>query len=154
MATTLPLDEAARRLGVRPATLRRRLHKGLARGVKQQTAQGYVWLVELEETEEVGAAHANGHAASTQGPTHDGLAQEVARLSAHVEDLRDQLKAREREVGQLQLHTLLAQANQRRLTDGPLVADAEEAPPPAQNGAAHGLQWPERRAWWQRLLWG
>jgi hypothetical protein len=151
MATTFPLDEAARRLGVHPATLRRRLHKGLARGVKQQTAQGYVWLVELEDEPAPTSAQANGYAAPMQGPTHDGLAQEMARLSAHVEDLRDQLKAREREVGQL--HTLLAQANQRRLTDGQLVTDAEAAPPQPPNGAAQADQWPARRRWWQRLLW-
>jgi hypothetical protein len=81
----------------------------------------------------------------------------VRRLEAHVASLTDELEARRREVGQL--HTLLAQTNQRLLTAVP-VAGAEDAPPAAsepdrpetQNGAAES--WPERRRWWQRLLWG
>jgi len=149
MATTVALDEAARRLRIHPQTLRRRLHKGLIPGVKQETPQGYVWRVELDDGAAPESTHPDASAASTRSPESGGLAQEVARLSAHVDDLREQLRAREREAGQL--HTLLAQANQRLLADGRAdrsagLSDRNGSAPPTES-------WPEGRRWWQRLLW-
>jgi len=147
------LPEASRLLGVSESTVRRLVNAGKLEAERVLRPQGYVWMVEVDEDAAEAAptsASADAQASSTQGPPHDGLAQEVARLSAHVEDLREQLRAREREVGQL--HTLLAQAHQRLLTDGQAAGASAVAPAP-ETASAPSPQWESRR-WWQRLLWG
>lgn len=144
--TMLPLDEAARRMGVHPATLRRRLHKGVARGTKAQTPQGYVWMVEVDG-DDAQAGPTQAASVAEAAPTHDGLAQEVARLSDHVQDLRDQLKAREREVAEL--HVTL----NRVVLALPAPALAPSMNGQAQTQESAAPEWGRRR-WWQRLVWG
>ena len=51
-----------------------------------------------------------------------------------------------------QLHTLLAQAHQRLLTDGQ-AAEASAVAPAPETQSAPAPEWKARR-WWQRLLWG
>jgi len=82
----------------------------------------------------------------------------VQRLEAHVASLTDEVEARRREVGQL--HTLLAQTNQRLLTaEASATPGAPVVAGEAQNGRAEvhdtppAEPWPETRRWWQRLLW-
>lgn len=167
MATTLPLDEAARRLGIHQATLRRRLHKGLVRGVKQETPQGYVWLVELDEAD-AGAAptstYADGYAASPQPPAQDGLAQEVALLKDHVQDLRDTVRAREREVQELHvtinrlLLALPAPLAPVATSPNGVAHDPAAGPPGHPNGMPETQSAPPARdpagrlGWWPRML--
>jgi len=47
MGESVPIREAALRLGVSPDTVRRRMKTGELHGEKQPTPQGFVWLVEL-----------------------------------------------------------------------------------------------------------
>lgn len=49
MAKGLRIPEAAQALGVHPDTVKRRLDRGLLRGRKQTTPQGYVWVVDIED---------------------------------------------------------------------------------------------------------
>lgn len=152
MPVQLPIDQAAVRLGIHPATLRRRLKRGQLRGVREETPSGIRWLIDVPED--------TAHAAPTQdGATaeallrltleRDALAQEVRRLSAHTDDLRTQLEHRAREISEL--HVVVAQATRA------LPAPAAPAPEPAAyatptHGDAPPAGEPARRlGWWPRL---
>ena len=143
----LPIDEAARMLGISRATVRRRLRSGGLKGVQVSTPHGRKWLVDV-------VIHLDSPAVRSQwipkacqtGGMPPAPAREVELLQAHVDDLRRQLEDRTREVGQL--HTLLAQA-QQRLSDssrtptgdsgghpGESVTPAELTTPPIRGGGS------------------
>lgn len=151
----LSIDDAARALGVSRPTVRRRLRNGVLKGSQVVTPHGRKWLVELSTPHDSPAAdtlgtqgvnNLTGDEKSSPGaaaPPVKNLTptREVALLQAHVDDLRRQLEDRAREVREL--HTLLAQAHQRLLTEGPV----------SPHGESVGTQ-AERRPWWRRLWWG
>jgi hypothetical protein len=102
----------------------------------------------------------------------------IARLEAHLADVRahtarleEELSARRRELDeerdahhrQVQaLMALLGQSQQLQLappaedTDGVAVREERGGITPAtpQTQTAAAEPWPERRRWWQRLVWG
>jgi excisionase family DNA binding protein len=153
--TRLSIDEAARVLGVSRPTIRRRLRSGGLKGSQVTTPHGRKWLVDVPTPLAAAAEEPVTPQGGSAGPPPPP-AREVELLQAHVDDLRRQLEDRTREVGQL--HTLLAQAHQRLLTVDQVTTHGESAggqtDPQTPTGAAHGQLWPERRSWWQRLLWG
>jgi len=146
--TRLPIDDAARVLGISRATVRRRLRSGGLKGAQVTTPHGAKWLVDVPTH----LAAAPAESVDTQGESNPP-AREVELLQAHVDDLRRQLEDRTREVGQL--HTLLAQAHARLLTVSQVSTLGESPAPPAHaTQSAPQAGWPEGRRWWQRLLWG
>ena len=46
------IQEAVRTLGISESTLRRRLRSGLAVGRRKPTAQGFVWVVEVDRADQ------------------------------------------------------------------------------------------------------
>jgi hypothetical protein len=169
VTTFYPLPEAAVRLGVSQASLRRRVRNGVAQAERRPHAGGFAWWVACDEP----AATPGQPTGSPGVAPQEGLTGEaVRRLEAHVADLRDQLKAREREVAELHV-------TMNRL----LLALPAPAPSPSTNGIAHGQaaessgpgssngvfddrplgmqsspppRDPAGRSWWQRLrlVWG
>ena len=157
-APAVPLDEAAPALGIGRATAHRRLRSGGLMGEQANGPHGPMWVVRLpaQAAPARGPTPPPGTPAAAPAPELVAAQEAVTRLEAHVADLRGQLQAREREVGQL--HTLLAQAHHRLLTDGRAAEASAVAPAtPHQNGVARHTppspEWGARR-WWQRLLWG
>ena len=132
------LKEAAQRLGVVEATVRRRIRKGLLKATRESTPQGLLWMVELPADVadvEVGQ-DGNG-----------GVRAVVESLRAELADYRDQLMAKDRQLGnkdqqiqQLQMMLNEAQAPSLRETRLALFDEA---------GAA--LTAPGK-SWWRRLL--
>jgi len=100
---TVPIGEAAVRLGVSPDTIRRRLSRGTLTGHQEPTAQGFRWKVELPES----GQETNGH------HDWDTLENLVMTLQAQIQTQADELEARRREVSEL--HVLL-QTTQAALT--------------------------------------
>jgi hypothetical protein len=154
LRTQVTIEEAARRLGVSQATVRRRAKRGALRATKRELPTGYQWFVELPITQEAPAA--------TQPATQDQDA-EIRRLEEHVADLRRRTDDQAREISEL--HRLLANQQQLLLMAPQAasqmdiqVSTQEEAMqaasqmPTQKEGA--GPKWPERRRWWQRLVWG
>lgn len=122
------IREAARRLGVSEDTVRRRMRRGDLVGVREDTAAGFRWLVEVPE---------EGPEAEA-GPTGSAELLEVAL--AHERDVRAllerELEARRREVSEL--HVLLQ--NAQRLLPAPTDPDPLEASP----SSGRRLSWRER----------
>ena len=88
--------EAAAALQVSTQTIRRRLTKGLIKGYKRETPQGFVWMVEMADPSKGDtddSNHANGTAL-------------VAELKARIDNLEGQLNIRAGEISEL--HRLLA----------------------------------------------
>lgn len=85
------ITEAARHLNISTATVRRRLHTGAINGIRKPTAQGFIWIVRIEATPSEGIVGGNGL---------------VELLKVQLQDLRDQLDTRTREISEL--HQLLA----------------------------------------------
>ena len=176
MATSAPaappavtILEAAQRLGVNPATVRRRIKRGELRSRQQPNASGFVWLVELDEPPaQAPAQPSTPQASATKDPgDHDAQAA-VTLLTAHNADLRatvdalrnqldraeTELDARRREVREL--HTLLAASSRLALpvpVDVSTQASTQPAqpstPPDTQGGTQAGTQGPP---WWRRAL--
>jgi hypothetical protein len=151
MPVQLPIEEAAARLRIHPATLRRRLKRGQLHGVQEQTEQGYRWLVELPDD----VAGAAPTPTPEQALEREVLAREVALLKEHVQHLRTSLTAREREIAEL--HVTLNRVVMA-LPPPPQVAPAsveqalEQAPTheeatPTQSGQEQA----GRPGWWARL---
>jgi hypothetical protein len=170
-AVTIP--EAASALRVSIETIRRRLRKKQLAGQKLPTAQGFEWRVLLPvQVIDVPEASASnpGEAAPTHAPgapprhtPGDGPGRELARLEAHVADLRTELagaraelEARRREVQQL--HVIIA-----RLTPAPAPlpapeaddqgdrADDQAAPTRVTSPDAYAAsESPTRPSWWRR----
>jgi hypothetical protein len=177
-AVTIP--DASRILGVSVETIRRRLRRQQLAGQKLPTAQGFEWRVLLptqlldaadltetvrdDQAEGAPPRHPPGMAPS-QAPA-PASERELARLEAHVGDLRTELaeartelEARRREVQEL--HVIIA-----RLTPAPAALPApntSEVPEPADQAvdqappthAKHGSaytpdQVTRRPAWWRR----
>jgi len=107
------MEEAARRLGVSVATIRRRLHSGELRGFQEPTSQGFKWLVEVPELTTVGTPNKSHTQTDSAGAPdlNDGVSStngEVAALKETIVILREELEARRREVQEL--HVLLQHA--------------------------------------------
>jgi len=87
--------EAARRLGISQDTVRRRLKIEELKGTKVTSPGGFRWVVDLD-----------GQGSSSQTDDQQVDHELVDLLKAQVQDLRDQLETRAREVSEL--HQLLA----------------------------------------------
>jgi hypothetical protein len=167
VTTFYPLPEAAVRLGVSQASLRRRVRNGVAQAERRPHAGGFAWWVACDEP----AATPGQPTGSPGVAPQEGLTGEaVRRLEAHVADLRDQLKAREREVAELHvtmnrlLLALPAPAGVVATSTNGIAhglaasANAEQGAgaPDGEPDAASANAEPAGRSWWQRLrlVWG
>jgi excisionase family DNA binding protein len=140
----LPIDEAARVLGISRATVRRRLRSGGLTGEQVSGPHGPKWVVHVpEQARAPVGAQEGSHAAA-------GGAELVAAQEAHIADLRRQLEDRTREVQEL------------HVTINRLLLALPPPPGPSTNGAVPHDQAPEtqhgtaphegeRRRWWERL---
>ena len=123
---SLPIVEAAQRLGIHPETLRRRIRRGEVKAHQRRTPHGDVWMVEVELAEQVPKTCNQGQdgqdgVADSQANLN-GYSGEVRTLREMVGLLKDELEARDRQIEswkqQLeakdkqieQLHVLLQQA--------------------------------------------
>ena len=92
------IKEAAARLGVVEATVRRRIHRGELSAFQEITPQGFVWVVELPDGVDEVQAESIG----------EGVREVVELLRRELESKDLELEARRREVKEL--HVLLQQA--------------------------------------------
>ena len=173
----VPLTEASVLLGVRAEALRKRLQRGTVSGYKDDQGEWIVSLPDSRVTPPNGApaldpappapepppiaaladvpagGQAGGHVQDSlpNGAAEPALLRElVAHQRELLDELREELAARRREVQQL--HTLLAQAQQRALPvpeswesdagDGSVVAPPPREPAPAGGSAP-------LRPWWR-----
>ena len=88
------INEASDALHISTQTVRRRLAKGLIQGTKQKTAQGYRWLIDIPDNQQ-----------NLSRPNGNGD-------NALLEVLRDQLKEKDRQIGELLLaQTAVSESN-------------------------------------------
>jgi predicted RNase H-like nuclease (RuvC/YqgF family) len=129
--TIINIREAAERLGVVEATVRRRIHRGEIEAVQQPTPQGFVWMVELpDDVDEVqakstGEVQALRELVGSLRSQVEAKDREVETRDRQMEILSQQLEAKDRQIGEL--HVLLQQAQ-------------AALPAPRNN-----------RSWWQRV---
>jgi IS30 family transposase len=107
--------EAAQRLGVSTDTIKRRLKRGELQGQRQDTPQGFIWLVAIPKSPDKvnGAVDSSSDAMATESHTTasamaDAMAKEVRRLEEMVEMLQKELDHRAQEMERMQI--LLQQA--------------------------------------------
>jgi len=172
------LQEAATRLGVGITTARRWVRSGRLKAIREETPQGHTWRVLLPS----GAPppHESGlgipHSSDVVPAAASPVVREIARLEAHVTDLRttmddlrdqlsrkdDELVSRRREVQEL--HVLLGRAQLPRPMEVVATPDSEadtqgtpDESPPMDSGAPPSESDGRSRSptpWWKRLLFG
>jgi hypothetical protein len=125
-----------------------------ARVGNQEGAQGVATATQVDTHKGTQAA---AHGVTTGHPPAAetaALREAVTRLEAHNVDLRERVNDQAREIAEL--HRLLANQQQLLLMAPKAEPQSVEAVTnghaQTQNGAAS--EWPERRRWWQRVLWG
>jgi excisionase family DNA binding protein len=127
------LVEAAHQLGVSVDTVRRRLQKGELRGHQQPRSQGHIWLVELDEYEEI---NHNSRLADAEQGDQACLAAcqaDINRLEEMVTMLQNYIQAQSREL----------EAKNQQIQELHVLLQTAQAALPAPR---------EGRPWWQ--FWG
>jgi len=101
----LTISEVARRLELSERTVRRRLLSGELGGRHLSTPQGFTWMIDLpDDPSPKGTGHGNGD--GTAGEL-EAVKDTVRRQDEAMEQLRNQLEAKDRQIEQL--HVLLQQ---------------------------------------------
>ncbi len=127
---SITMAEAAQKMGVSVATVKRRLRSGTLKGHQEPRPQGFTWMVDVGEQEEstppnthtrTGASRGIGTPINTpprtgtETPTMTGTAEHweeivsflKAELEAARQESRQQLETKDRQIGEL--HVLLQQ---------------------------------------------
>ena len=126
------IKEAARRLGVAEATVRRRIHRGDLLGVQETTPQGFSWLVVLPDSDspEEREADSQRHKPRMSPEVEAPALRDLVELLKHELDSRNrELDARRREIQEL--HAMLKEA---RGQSSPQPAKQEEEEPETLKG--------------------
>jgi hypothetical protein len=127
------IKEAADRLGVVEATVRRRIHRGELQAVQESTPQGFVWMVDVPDCVDKVQAESAG---------------DVEALHELVEVLRDELEGKDRELvardHQLEVKDRQLEERAREVQElHVLLQRAQAALPAVRQG---------RLSWWRRIL--
>jgi excisionase family DNA binding protein len=104
------IKEAAQRLGVVEATVRRHIHNGELVAHQVPRPQGFVWMVELPG-DEVGKPGNNGMSEELMGSLRDTIRRQdetIAQLQEQLQSKDGQLESKDKQIEQL--HVLLQQA--------------------------------------------
>ena len=154
MGEQVPLREAARRLGVSPDTVRRRMKAGTLEAEKRPTPQGGEWWITLpDDVPPAGEPDADAADARAGAVELATLRGQVTMLEARVEELRDERNAwREQAVAsreaEAQLRVLVQQA--QSLAGALPAATGEQAyaaPMPTHGQADVADVQPAKRSW-------
>ena len=132
------IKEAADRLGVVEATVRRRIHRGELQAVQESTPQGFVWMVDVPDW--VDKVQAESAGAESAG--------EVEALHEFVEVLRDELEGKDRELAardhQLEVKDRQLEERAREVQELHVLLQRAQAALPAARQ--------DRLSWWRRIL--
>jgi hypothetical protein len=127
------IKEAADRLGVVEATVRRRIHRGELQAVQESTPQGFVWMVDVPDCVD---------------KVQEGSAGEVEALHEFVEVLRDELEGKDRELAardhQLEVKDRQLEERAREVQELHVLLQRAQAALPASRQ--------DRLSWWRRIL--
>jgi excisionase family DNA binding protein len=104
------IKEAAQRLGVVEATVRRHIRNGELIAHQVPRPQGFVWMVELPE-DEAGKQDTNGTSEELMDSLRDTIRRQdetIAQLQEQLQSKDGQLESKDRQIEQL--HVLLQHA--------------------------------------------
>ena len=159
MPTLLSVQDAAAVLGISISGVRRGLKSGRLQGQRQSTPQGHVWLVEVPDDQVVNSRSPGRRVAGDRrpdsrvvndqpDPPQDGAASpQMANLTQRAEDMA----VYSHRLLEPYVAQIAAQAERIGHLEAELEQARAQAAPQTQNAAP---MWPERRRWWQRLVWG
>ena len=130
------MAEAAQRMGVSVATVKRKLRKGELKGQREPRPQGFTWMVEIPEVQKQFRTHTRtGESTPISTDATDGAPKEVRRLEEMVTLLQNELEAT-REGSRQQLET-----KDRQIEQLHVLLQQAALPAPRNN-----------RPWWRRWL--
>lgn len=159
------IDEAARILGISPATVRRRVKQGRLQAIKATTTTGFIYRIRLPD--ETSSEYAE-QAAYPESPERQGNAQIVAyaALEAYLDRFRSELatladvnatqgrriEEQAEEIGRLKQVERELAAEQARLATSATAIERENARlRDAEASLVKELDQLKRRSWWDRL---
>jgi len=100
--TALTITQASLALGVAQDTVRKKVRSGEISATKERCAGGFRWMVEIDRN----GHHHDTPPAPPEATTGDSSAKELVEfLKSQIQDLRDQIADRTREISEL--HQLL-----------------------------------------------
>lgn len=151
----LPIQQAAKRLGVSADTIRRRLKRGELASRRDDTPQGYRWLIRMDAPSS--PPNAPGSPRTRETPVQGSAPALVDDgREALIATLREELASRVREVAELH-SVILAQAKalESRAAALPATVEAAASAPPSPDAIAQAETSPaqssiqRRRSLWE-----
>jgi hypothetical protein len=162
------IAHAAARLGVSPDAIRRRIRRRTMRARRGIATHGgpppYLVWMSAEDAAAAPEDGAPGRRQDTRQAHQDGRRdehhahQDAARTFALAQARAAEMAAYSQQLLAPYVEKIEAQAEllgafkERLAAAEARIAELEAPAPETQNGAAE--PWPERRRWWQRVLWG
>jgi excisionase family DNA binding protein len=139
------MAEAAQRLGISAATVKRKLRRGELQGYQEPRPQGFTWLVDFTEVQASCSRGAlTGEGTHTSTETMKGSTAEVHRLEELVSLLRTELEATRQELHQqLEAKDKQLEARAREVQELHVLLQRAQAALPAPKE--------DRQSWWHRL---
>ncbi len=135
---SLSIEEAAERMGVSPATIRRRIKTGELAAFKRTTPYGFEWRIGAGP-ESIGLITTADHVVESPDQTSTPETLELVRLVARLSQENQQL------AGQLGFTQAKLQEAERTVALLMAPKDEPEPEPPT-------VPEPDHRSWWKRLF--
>jgi hypothetical protein len=139
------MAEAAQRLGISIATVKRKLRRGELEGYQEPRPQGFTWLVDFTEVQKSCSRGAwTGERTHTRTETLNGSTAEIHRLEELVALLRTELEATRQELHQqLEAKDKQLEARAREVQELHVLLQRAQAALPAPKE--------DRQSWWRRV---
>ena len=155
----VPVDEAARRLGIKAESIRKRIYRGSLKADKEPDGRLMVYLDDTDEVHGQSADEVHGHESGAVGGEENASARLIEHLEAEIEFQRRESERKDAIIMQLsqanaeQARTLRELEAPREPSEVPQEPQ-EQAQEPAEDEAGVEDRGDVRRPWWRRVFGG
>lgn len=156
----VPVDEAARRLGIKAESIRKRIYRGSLKADKEPDGRLMVYLDDTDEAHGQSTDEVRGHESGAVGGAENASARLIEHLEAEIEFQRRESERKDAIIMQLS-QANAEQARTIRVLEAPREPpEATQRPQEAAQESPQGdvgvqdKEPAEPRPWWRRVFGG